>query len=166
MRVLLHTGKGGVGKTTLALATAFGAARHGHRVCVLSTDPAHSLADALGEKVGPSARRISDGVFAREIRAQVELDRAWSSIQAWLRELIRDEADALVAEELLAFPDDAVHHGLTDLQEDDLKSEAAPAAAPAAVAFFQKMPSTIAGKKLLAASPKAKATTWATNPGG
>jgi arsenite-transporting ATPase len=104
MRVLLHTGKGGVGKTTLALATAFGAARHGHRVCVLSTDPAHSLADALGEKVGPSARRISDGVFAREIRAQVELDRAWSSIQAWLRELIRDEADALVAEELLAFP--------------------------------------------------------------
>ncbi|HKK51409.1 MAG TPA: ArsA-related P-loop ATPase, partial [Myxococcota bacterium] len=40
MRVLLHTGKGGVGKTTVALATALGAARHGHRVCVLSTDPA------------------------------------------------------------------------------------------------------------------------------
>lgn len=104
MRVLLHTGKGGVGKTTLALATALGAARHGHRVCVLSTDPAHSLADALGMPIGASARRITDGVWAREIHAQVELDRAWSSIQSWLRELMRDEADPLVAEELLAFP--------------------------------------------------------------
>lgn len=104
MRVLLYTGKGGVGKTTLALATALGAARHGHRVCVLSTDPAHSLADALGQPVGPEARRITDRVYAREIRAQVELDRAWTSIQAWLRELLRAEADALVAEELLSFP--------------------------------------------------------------
>jgi arsenite-transporting ATPase len=104
MRVLLHTGKGGVGKTTLALATALGAARHGHRVCVLSTDPAHSLADALAQPVGPDARRIAEGVYAREIRAQVELDRAWRSIQAWLRELLRQEADSLVAEELLAFP--------------------------------------------------------------
>ncbi|MCP4904517.1 MAG: TRC40/GET3/ArsA family transport-energizing ATPase [bacterium] len=104
MRVLLHTGKGGVGKTTLALATAMGAARHGHRVCVLSTDPAHSLADALGRSVAATATRVSEGVYAREIRTQVELDGAWTSIQAWLRELIREEADALVAEELLAFP--------------------------------------------------------------
>ncbi len=104
MRVLLHTGKGGVGKTTLALATALGAARHGHRVCVLSTDPAHSLGDALGVPVGPHPRRIANNVYAREIRAQVELDRAWQSVQAWLRELLREEADSLVAEELLAFP--------------------------------------------------------------
>ncbi len=104
MRVLLHTGKGGVGKTTLALATALGAAKHGHRVCVLSTDPAHSLGDALGHPVGPTARRIAEGVYAREIRAQVELDGAWKSIQAWLRELMREQADTLVAEELLAFP--------------------------------------------------------------
>ncbi|MAG33309.1 MAG: arsenic-transporting ATPase [Deltaproteobacteria bacterium] len=104
MRVLLYTGKGGVGKTTLALASAFGAARHGHRVCVLSTDPAHSLADALAQPVGPHPRRVAKNVYAREIRAQVELDRAWQSVQAWLRELLREEVDALVAEELLAFP--------------------------------------------------------------
>jgi arsenite-transporting ATPase len=104
MRVLLHTGKGGVGKTTVALATALGAARHGHRVCVLSTDPAHSLSDGLGVPVGSSFRRITDGVWAREVRAQTDLDRSWTSIQAWLRGLLRDEADALVAEELVAFP--------------------------------------------------------------
>ncbi|MFP8871152.1 MAG: ArsA-related P-loop ATPase, partial [Myxococcota bacterium] len=53
MRVLLHMGKGGVGKTTLSLATAMAAARSGHRVFVLSTDVAHSLGDALGRPVGP-----------------------------------------------------------------------------------------------------------------
>ena len=104
MRVLLHTGKGGVGKTTLALATALAAAEHGHRVCVLSTDPAHSLADALAVPVGPDMKRVADGVWAREIRAQTELDRAWTPVQAWLRALIREDADDLVAEELLAFP--------------------------------------------------------------
>lgn len=104
MRVLLHTGKGGVGKTTIALATAFGAAKHGHRVCVLSTDPAHSLSDALAQTVGPNMTPIAEGVSAREIRAQTELDRSWGSVQAWLRELLREDADALVAEELVAFP--------------------------------------------------------------
>ncbi|MFP6654510.1 MAG: ArsA family ATPase, partial [Myxococcota bacterium] len=104
MRVLVYTGKGGVGKTTLALASALGAARHGHRVCVLSTDPAHSLADALGRPVGPHPARIAERVYAREIRAQGELDGAWGNIQAWLRELLREDADSLVAEELLAFP--------------------------------------------------------------
>ena len=104
MRVLLHTGKGGVGKTTLALATALAAGRHGHRVCVLSTDPAHSLADALGAPVGSAMKRIARRVHAREVRAQDELDRAWGGIQDWLRELLAEEADALVAEELLAFP--------------------------------------------------------------
>ena len=104
MRVLLHTGKGGVGKTTLALATALGAARHGHRVFVLSTDSAHSLGDALGRPVGPRPVPIADGVVAQEVGVLDELDRAWSQIQEWLRTLLRDEADEMVAEELLVFP--------------------------------------------------------------
>ena len=58
MRVLLHTGKGGVGKTSLALATALAAAEHGHRVFVLSTDASHSLGDALGRRVGPEVSQF------------------------------------------------------------------------------------------------------------
>ena len=104
MRVLLYTGKGGVGKTTLALATAFGAAERGHRVCVLSTDAAPSLSDALAAPVGSQGRQVGEGVWAREIRGQTELERSWRPIQDWLRALLREEADALVAEELLAFP--------------------------------------------------------------
>ncbi len=104
MRVLLHTGKGGVGKTTLSLATAIGAARHGHRVFVLSTDSAHSLGDALGRSVGARPTEVAPGVVAQEIDVIVELDRAWQAIQRWLRELLRDDADAMVSEELLVFP--------------------------------------------------------------
>ncbi|MEE9606394.1 MAG: ArsA family ATPase [Myxococcota bacterium] len=104
MRVLLLTGKGGVGKTSLALATALGAAAHGHRVFVLSTDAAHSLGDALGRPVGPRPVEVAPGVVAQEVGVLAELDRAWSEIQDWLRELLRESADEMVAEELLVFP--------------------------------------------------------------
>jgi arsenite-transporting ATPase len=101
---LLYTGKGGVGKTTLALSTALGAARHGHRVFVFSTDPAHNLGDALGQKLGPNPVRVAPRVTVQEVGVLDELDRAWAPIQEWLRELLRDETDELVAEELLVFP--------------------------------------------------------------
>jgi arsenite-transporting ATPase len=104
VRVLLHTGKGGVGKTSLALATALGAAAHGHRVFVLSTDMAHSLGDALGRRIGSKPLRICEGVTAQEVGVLDELDRAWAAIQVWLRELLREETDELLAEELLVFP--------------------------------------------------------------
>jgi arsenite-transporting ATPase len=104
MRVLLFTGKGGVGKTTHALAAALGAAAHGHRVFVLSADPAHSLGDALGRPVGGRGVEIAPRVFAREVDAQQELDRSWKEIQRWLRALLRDGANDLIAEEVLVFP--------------------------------------------------------------
>jgi arsenite-transporting ATPase len=113
VRVLLHTGKGGVGKTTLALASALGAARHGHRVFVLSTDSAHSLADALGTSLGPTAVEVAERVTVKELSVLDELDRAWTVVQRWLTELLSGsfageagsvgEAE-MVAEELLAFP--------------------------------------------------------------
>jgi arsenite-transporting ATPase len=104
VRVLLHTGKGGVGKTSLAAATALGAAAHGHRVFLLSTDSAHSLGDALGREVGPEPVEVAERVVAQEVSALSELDRSWAEIQEWLHGLLRDDSDPLVAEELLVFP--------------------------------------------------------------
>jgi arsenite-transporting ATPase len=104
VRVILHTGKGGVGKTSLSIATALGAAQHGHRVFLLSTDSAHNLGDALGRPVGPRPVEVAEHVVAQEVDALTELDRSWSSIQDWLRELLRSDTDDMVAEELLVFP--------------------------------------------------------------
>jgi len=61
---MLHTGKGGVGKTSLSAATALGAAQHGHRVFLRSTDSAHSLGDVFGEAVGPAPIEITEGLVA------------------------------------------------------------------------------------------------------
>jgi len=104
MRVLLLTGKGGVGKTSMALATALGAAAHGHRVIVVSTAPAHSLGDSLGRPVGAAPVSIAPNLVAQEVGVLAELDRAWTDVQEWLRALLRDDTDELVAEELLVFP--------------------------------------------------------------
>jgi arsenite-transporting ATPase len=104
MRVLLYAGKGGVGKTSLALATALAAAAHGHRVFVLSTDSAHSLGDALGRPVGPEPVRVTERVMAQEVAVLAELDRSWSELQHWLQGLCELDNGELVAEELLVFP--------------------------------------------------------------
>jgi len=104
VRVLLYTGKGGVGKTSLAVATALAAAEHGHRVFLLSTDSAHSVGDALGRSVGPQALEVAPGVVAQEVAALAELDRSWSEIQDWLHAFLRSDTEELVAEELLVFP--------------------------------------------------------------
>jgi len=104
VRVLLMTGKGGVGKTSLALATALRAAERGLRVFVLSTDSAHSVGDALGRAVGPRPAEIAERVTAQEVAALSELDRSWSEIQDFLQALLLSHQDEVVAEELLVFP--------------------------------------------------------------
>jgi arsenite-transporting ATPase len=104
VRVIVLTGKGGVGKTTLAAATALGAAEHGHRVFVLSTDPAHSLGDAFGRPIGAAPVAVAPGVVAQEVSVLAEIDRSWSEIQAWLARLLRTGTDEVLAEELLVLP--------------------------------------------------------------
>ncbi len=105
MRVLLFTGKGGVGKTTTAAATALRCAEAGQRTIVISTDPAHSLADAFGVDLGDHATKITEGLWGQQLDAQARMEESWGEIQGYLQEVF-DWAglDAIEAEELAVIP--------------------------------------------------------------
>ncbi len=105
MRVLLFTGKGGVGKTTTAAATAALAASRGTKTLVLSTDPAHSLADALGVPLTGEPTELDTGLSAMQVDVQGAFERTWRDIQDYLRgALERAGVDALQADELTVLP--------------------------------------------------------------
>jgi len=105
VRVLLFTGKGGVGKTTTAAATALRCADAGLRTLVMSTDPAHSLGDAFGEVLGPTPTPVSDHLWGQELDAQERMEESWGDIQDYLMEIFNWAGlDAIEAEELAVFP--------------------------------------------------------------
>jgi arsenite/tail-anchored protein-transporting ATPase len=107
VRVVLFTGKGGVGKTTLAAATAAQLARSGRKTLVLSTDPAHSLGDALEADLGVTAGEVDglDGLFAAHVDARGLLEGAWVGLREHLRTLLAGAGvDELVADELTVLP--------------------------------------------------------------
>jgi len=105
MRVLLFTGKGGVGKTTTAAATAGLAASRGVKTLVLSTDPAHSLADALDVPLGPQPREVEPGLSAMQVDVQRAFEQSWRDVQDYLRGVLeRAGVDALQADELTVLP--------------------------------------------------------------
>jgi len=113
VRVVLYTGKGGVGKTTTAAATAACAAARGRRALVVSADPAHSLGDVFGERLGPSPRRVAASAArgrplrldACEIDARAEMERHWGAVRDWLVAIFRHQGiEGAVAEELALLP--------------------------------------------------------------
>jgi arsenite-transporting ATPase len=104
-RVLLFTGKGGVGKTTLAAATAAQLAVDGRKALVVSTDPAHSLGDALGVPLGTSPSEVDSGLFAAQIDPRGLVDDAWRELRGHLRTVLAGAGvDELDAEELTVLP--------------------------------------------------------------
>jgi arsenite-transporting ATPase len=105
MRVLLFTGKGGVGKTTVAAATAVRAARAGQRTLVMSTDPAHSLADSFDVEIGSHATPLAENLWAEQIDAQGRLESNWREIQDYFIQLMNwAGVDSIQAEELSVIP--------------------------------------------------------------
>jgi len=105
VRVLLFTGKGGVGKTTAAAATAAAAAARGSKTLVLSTDPAHSLHDALGVPLGATPTEVDTGLYAMQVDTQAAFERTWREVQGYLLAVLeRAGVDALQAEELTVLP--------------------------------------------------------------
>jgi arsenite-transporting ATPase len=105
MRVLLFTGKGGVGKTTVAAATAVRSAASGQRTLVMSTDPAHSLGDSFEVEIGSDPTQISELLWAQQIDAQERLEDNWREIQDYMIQLMNwAGTDTIQAEELTVLP--------------------------------------------------------------
>ena len=104
-RTILYTGKGGVGKTSVAAATARRCAAAGLRTVVLSTDPAHSLSDSLEAELGPEPVVVGPNLFGHEVEAGEELERHWDGVQEWLGDLLAERGiDRISAAELTVPP--------------------------------------------------------------
>jgi arsenite/tail-anchored protein-transporting ATPase len=105
LRTILYTGKGGVGKTSVAAATALKASLAGKKVLVMSTDPAHSLADVFDTEIGPDPKEMAPGLWAQEMDYTSMIEESWSEIQAYMTTLFEWQgADTLAAEELAMLP--------------------------------------------------------------
>jgi arsenite/tail-anchored protein-transporting ATPase len=105
MRVIVHTGKGGVGKTSISAATALRCAEMGLKTIVISTDTAHSLADSLEKKIGPEPVELYPNLWAQEVDARYSMDKYWGRFQKYMVALFsRNGVDDIVAEEVTILP--------------------------------------------------------------
>jgi arsenite-transporting ATPase len=117
MRIVLFTGKGGVGKTTVAAATAVRAARAGQRTLVTSTDPAHSLADSFDIPLGDQLTQVTENLWAEQIDAQARLEANYRDIQEHVISLLSwMGVDSVEAEELSVIPGLDEIFSLTDMR--------------------------------------------------
>jgi len=105
MRIIVHTGKGGVGKTSISAATALRCAELGLKTIVISTDTAHSLADSLDVKIGPEPVAIQPNLWAQEVDARYSMEKYWGKFQEYMVALFTQRGvEAIVAEEVTLLP--------------------------------------------------------------
>jgi arsenite/tail-anchored protein-transporting ATPase len=105
VRIVLFTGKGGVGKTTAAAATALRFADRGLKTLLISTDGAHSIGDALATQLGDTPQEVSPGFAALQIDTQRQFSASWQDIQRYLRRLLADSGtDPITSDELTVLP--------------------------------------------------------------
>jgi arsenite-transporting ATPase len=106
MRIILYLGKGGVGKTTVAAATAVRSAELGYKTLVASTDIAHSLADSLNTPLDAAPVQVAENLWAQEISVVADIHNYWDTLQTFVSNMMRDgnKLDKVVADELSAFP--------------------------------------------------------------
>lgn len=104
-RILLYTGKGGVGKTSIAASTACMLAKRKKKTLVISTDPAHSLGDAFGVDIGPKPKLMTDNLYAQEISVNEAINTHWNDLKGYLTGLFQTEGlDPVSAEEIATLP--------------------------------------------------------------
>ncbi|MEL6624533.1 MAG: ArsA family ATPase [Bacteroidota bacterium] len=105
MRIILFTGKGGVGKTTTAAATAYQSAKMGYKTLVISTDPAHSLSDALDVELKPEPTFIRENLWGQEFDVYYSMKKYWGNMRQLMRTIFKWQGmDNIVAEELSVLP--------------------------------------------------------------
>lgn len=105
MRIVLYTGKGGVGKTSVAAATAVKVASEGKKVLIMSTDQAHSLGDSLGVQLTNEPVEVTKNLWALEIDSIIEGEKAWGNMKEYMKQFLTAKADGgIETEELLVFP--------------------------------------------------------------
>ena len=105
MRVILYTGKGGVGKTSVAASSACKVAKDGKKVLIMSTDQAHSLADSFNMKLEKEPTKINKNLYAMEIDTVYEGEKSWASLKEYMRRLLTIKGEGSIeVEELLVFP--------------------------------------------------------------
>ena len=105
MRVIIYTGKGGVGKTSMAAATACKIAKNGKKVLVMSTDQAHSLGDAFDMKIDKEPMKIAENLYAMEIDTVYESEKSWGNLKDYFKQLLTMKGGSgIEVEELLVFP--------------------------------------------------------------
>ena len=105
MRVIIYTGKGGVGKTSMAAATACKIAKNGKKVLVMSTDQAHSLGDAFDMKIDKEPIKIAKNLYAMEIDTVYESEKSWGNLKDYFKQLLTMKGGSgIEVEELLVFP--------------------------------------------------------------
>jgi arsenite-transporting ATPase len=105
MRIIIYTGKGGVGKTSVAAATALRSAEMGYKTIVISTDAAHSLSDSLEMQLSGTIQPISKNLDGLEIDVQRELEVRWKEIQNYIAEFLASQGmDMVTAKEMAVFP--------------------------------------------------------------
>lgn len=105
MRVIIYTGKGGVGKTSVAAATAVKLAEQGYRTLILSTDAAHSLSDSFQVALGSEPVRISERLWGVEVDSLRETEKHWGAVRNWLSGLMSwANLNDITTEEMLVFP--------------------------------------------------------------
>lgn len=105
MRVIIYTGKGGVGKTSMAAATACKIAKNGKKVLVMSTDQAHSLGDSFDSKIDKEPTGLAENLYAMEIDTVYESEKSWGNLKDYFKQLLTMKGGSgIEVEELLVFP--------------------------------------------------------------
>jgi len=124
MRIILFTGKGGVGKSTLAAATALLSAKKGYKTLAISTDAAHSLSDSFETQLSNEPKRIAPNLYGQEINSLEEIEKKWGEIKTYLTELFASQGvESIEAGEMSIFPGMEELFSLMEIRNYNQKSD-------------------------------------------